>query len=86
MTFKVQRKMCRTCIYRKSSTLDIKKLEAQVADPKMKGFFKGYRACHHGKGKQTCCRGFWVRHKDSFTAGQLAQRFKLVKFVDEDDL
>ena len=84
MTFglKVQKKMCATCIYRPDSTLDLKKLEADVADPHMAGFFKGSRTCHHSE--DAVCRGFWEAHKDSFTAGQIAQRLNMVEFVDED--
>lgn len=82
--FKVQAKACSTCIYRKDSPLDLKKLEADVADPRMPGFFKGHRVCHHSK--DVCCRGFWNRHKDKFTAGQLAQRLKAVVFVNVDTL
>lgn len=82
--FEVQRKACSTCIYKKTSTLDIKKLEADVADDRMEGFFKGHRICHHSR--SACCRGFWNRHKDSFTAGQIAQRLGLVRFVDHDVL
>ena len=82
--FRVQRRMCKTCIYRPSSTLSIAKLEADVADPRMPGFFKGHRICHHSK--TACCRGFWNRHKDKFTLGQIAQRLGFVKFVDDDVL
>lgn len=84
MAFKVQKRMCATCIYRPDSTLDLAQLEADVADPRMAGYFKGHRICHHSK--DVCCRGFWERHKDSFTAGQLAQRLNLVEFVDVDVL
>jgi hypothetical protein len=83
MTFKVQRRLCATCIYRPDSTLDLAKLEADVADKY--GGFKGYRVCHHGK-RKTCCRGFWNAHKDQFAAGQIAQRLNCVEFVDEDTL
>lgn len=31
--FEVQKRQCATCIYRKDSPLDLKKLEAQIADP-----------------------------------------------------
>jgi len=81
---KVQDRQCETCIYRKTSTLDIKSLEAQIADPYMEGFFKGSRICHHSK--DAVCRGFWNRHKDHFTAGQLAQRLHFVEFVRHDIL
>lgn len=77
--FEVQAKQCATCIYRPDSALDLKKLEAQIADPNMAGFFRGHRICHHSK--TACCRGFWNRHKDHFTAGQLAQRLNVVVFV-----
>lgn len=79
---RVQKKACSTCIYRKDCTLDIKKLEADVADPHLEGYFKGHRICHHSK--DACCRGFWNRHKDKFTAGQLAQRLNCVEFVEDD--
>ena len=78
--FKVQRKSCATCIYRKDSRLDIAKLENDVRDEYMG--FKGYRVCHHSK--DVCCRGFWNRHKWEFAAGQIAQRLGLVEFVSED--
>lgn len=84
--FKVQRQMCSTCIYRKKSPLDLKKLEADVADKHMKGFFRGFRACHHAAGKSVCCAGFWARHRDSFPAGQIAQRLNCVSYVKEDSL
>lgn len=77
--------MCDSCIYRLDSSLDVAALEAQIADPKMVGYFLGYRACHHASDRRgVCCAGFWARHKDSFTAGQLAQRFGLVSFVSVD--
>lgn len=80
--FKVQRRMCTTCIYRKDSPLSLKKLEADVADKF--GGFRGHRICHHSK--DVCCRGFWQRHKDKFAAGQIAQRLGLVVFVEVDTL
>jgi hypothetical protein len=80
--FKVQKKRCSTCIYRKDSSLDLKLLEDQVRD-KYVGF-KGHRICHHSK--DVCCRGFWDHHKDEFPLGQIAQRLNMVEFVDEDIL
>lgn len=82
--FKVQAKQCATCIYHKDSPLDLQKLEADIADPYMKGHFKGHRVCHHSE--DVCCRGFWNRHKDDFDAGQLAQRLNMVQFVNVDTL
>ncbi len=81
--FKVQRKLCGTCIYRPDSTLDLKRLEDQVRDKH--GGFRAFRACHHAAGKDICCRGFWNAHKDEFAAGQIAQRLNCVTFVDVDD-
>ena len=34
---------CSTCIYRADSPLDLKKLEAEIADPNMAGFFTGHQ-------------------------------------------
>lgn len=82
--FKVQKRMCATCIYKPNSGFDIKHLEDQVRDPNMAGFFKGYRVCHHSH--DACCRGFWEAHKDNFTAGQLAQRLGCTTYVDDDVL
>jgi hypothetical protein len=82
VTFKVQKKACATCIYRKDSTLNIKKLEADVRDKYMG--FKGHRICHHSK--DVCCRGFWNRHKNEFAMGQIAQRLNMVEFVVVDTL
>jgi len=48
--FKVQKRMCATCIYRPDSTLNLEKLENDVRDKNMVGFFSGYRVCHHSKG------------------------------------
>ena len=70
---KVAAKQCETCIYRADSPLDLKQLEAQVADPYMPGFFKGYRICHSfekAADDDVCCRGFWDRHKDHFNLGR----------------
>lgn len=83
--FEVQAKQCATCIYRSSCSLDLAALESAIADPRMAGFFVGYRACHHAPDRRAvCCRGFWDRHKDAFTMGQIAQRLKLVVFVTVD--
>jgi hypothetical protein len=80
--FKVQAKPCSTCIYRKDSPLNLKALEAQVADAY--GGFKGHRICHHSE--DACCRGFWDRWRNHFQAGQIAQRLGCVEFVKEDQL
>ena len=80
--FRVQKKPCSTCIYRKDSPLNIKALEAKVKDGY--GGFKGHRVCHHSK--DACCAGFWKRHKDKFPMGQIAQRLNLVQLVQDDDL
>lgn len=80
--FKVQAKSCATCIYRKNSSLNIKQLEARVADKY--GGFNGHRICHHSD--DACCRGFWNRHKHKFAMGQIAQRLGMVRFVTVDTL
>lgn len=87
-SFQVQKRMCKSCIYRPECALDIKKLEDQVRE-KVRGqsvdFFKGYRECHHAEtGSGVCCRGFWERHKDQFQLGQVAQRLDLVEYVEID--
>lgn len=81
MGFRVQKRACSSCIYRKDSTLDLAKLEADVAD--RFGGFRGHRVCHHSK--DACCRGFWNRHKDKFAMGQIAQRLGMVEFVNAVD-
>lgn len=80
MSFEVQKRQCQTCIYRKDSPLDLKQLEAQIADKY--GGFSGHRICHHSD--TACCRGFWNRHKDKFQMGQIAQRLGMVEFVEHD--
>lgn len=84
MTFKVQARMCATCIYRPTwQGTPIEVLESQVRDEHIG--FKGHRICHHAPNKsQVCCAGFWARHKDEFPAGQIAQRLGLVEFVTVD--
>ena len=82
----VRAKACATCIYRKDSPLDLRKLERDIADGY--GGFKGHRICHSsGRGtgvKAMCCAGFWHRHKDQFAMGQIAQRLGMVVFVEDD--
>ena len=80
--FQVQAKACETCIYRKDSPLDLKKLERAVAD--RSGGFRSHRVCHHSE--TACCRGFWNRHKDAFNLGRIAQRLGAVEFVTHDTL
>lgn len=79
---RVQKTQCSTCIYRPDSPLDLKKLEAGVADGY--GGFTGHRICHHSD--DACCAGFWARHKNEFQLGQIAQRLGVVKFVEDDTL
>jgi hypothetical protein len=80
----VQQRPCKSCIYRKDSGLDLTRLEAQIADEHMPGFFKGHRVCHHSR--NAVCAGFWRRHRDKFTLGQLAQRLGWVRLVHDDTL
>lgn len=80
--FEVQKRACQTCIYRKDSMLDLKALEAQIADPFMVGHFNGHRICHHSE--TACCRGFWNRAKNKFPLGQIAQRLGMVRYVEHD--
>lgn len=81
--FRVQSRPCATCIYRKDSPLDLRRLEAEIADPH--GGFRTHRTCHHSpRDLPTCCRGFWNRHKDEFPGGQIAQRLSAVQFVEVD--
>lgn len=79
---RVQSKQCATCIYRRDSPLDLRALEAQVADPFMPGHFAGFRICHHSD--DAACRGFWNRHRDACTPMQIAHRLGLVEFVKEE--
>lgn len=82
--FLVMRRMCKTCIYRKDSPLDLARLEADVADKY--GGFKGFRICHHSPRRtKICCRGFWNRHKWKFAAGQIAQRLNLVTYMEPNE-
>ena len=76
--FEVMKKPCDTCIYRKDSPVDLKKLEDQVRDPYVG--FKSFRVCHHHT--RACCRGFWNRYKDDFAQGQIAQRLDAVIEVE----
>lgn len=82
--FRVQRTMCATCIYGKTSAsrASIAQLEAEVADPEFPGYFVGYRVCHHSD--DVCCAGFWQRWRDGFTLGQIAQRLGWVRYVEVD--
>lgn len=67
--------------------LNIARLERQIADPKMRGFFMSYRECHHARRNSgVCCAGLWRRYKNKFTLGQLAQRLGFVRFVTENVL
>ena len=79
--FQIRKTMCQTCIYRLDTPLDLAKLEAEISDGR--GGFTGYRICHHHE--DTCCRGFWDKHKDEFQIGQVAQRLDVVEFADEGD-
>jgi hypothetical protein len=84
--FKVQRKLCATCIYRPDLPPEfLAELEAEVADPAMAGHFLGYRECHHA-GNGVCCRGFFEAHKERCTPLQIAQRLDMVEFVEVDVL
>lgn len=84
MPLRVQARACETCIYRRDSPLSLAKLEADVADPRMPGHFRGHRVCHHSR--DAVCRGFWNRHRDHFDLGQIAQRLGMVTFVHDDVL
>jgi hypothetical protein len=78
MGFPVKNKQCKTCIYIPASGFDVEALENQVRDHYVG--FSGYRVCHEGN--NACCRVFWNRHRDEFSAGQLAQRLNLVAYVE----
>jgi hypothetical protein len=80
----VQARQCSTCIYSAKSPLDLARLEAEIADPHMPGYVTGHRVCHHSH--TAVCAGFWARHKDRFTLGQLAERLGWVRKVHHDTL
>lgn len=82
--FRVQESRCETCIFKKDSPLNLKKLLNEIRDPNFKGHFNSYRRCHHSD--DACCNGFWTAHKDDFDAGQIAQRLGVVQFVNDDIL
>ncbi len=85
--FVVRETICSSCIYRKSSLLDLEKLESEVTD--RYGGIVGYRICHHHgedrNGRGTCCRGFWNRHWNNYAPARVAKLFGLVRFSDEGD-
>ena len=80
--FCVNTKMCESCIYKPTSPLSLKKLENDIKNKY--GFFDGFRVCHNTK--NSCCRGFWNKHKNNFQAGQIAARLKLIKYRRGDHL
>jgi hypothetical protein len=85
--FKVQRKICETCIYKAGLGWRLAELLEQIADKRAGYGFHSYRACHHTPNDSgICCRGFWNAHKDDFQSGQIAQRLGLVEFVDVDEM
>jgi hypothetical protein len=85
MAFQVQRKQCKTCIFKVQcwSPGFLEEKLKEIKDPHMERFFVGHRICHHSG--TACCAGFWARHKDDFQLGQLAQRLGLVEYVDHDN-
>lgn len=88
---RVQQRACATCIFRSDSSLDLERLLDDVREPRpancppgMKWpWFRGHRVCHHSD--DAVCAGFWVRYKDFFQLGQIAQRLGLVKLVHDDN-
>jgi hypothetical protein len=75
---KVQQHQCATCIYRPESPLDLQRLEAEIADPHMAGFFAGHRICHQSE--NAVCAEFWARYKDAFTVGQVVSGVKVRRY------
>ena len=80
--FRVQRTMCKTCIFRPDSPLDLERILEQVRDCHVG--FSEHRVCHHSS--DACCAGFWAAHKDEFPMGQIAQRLGMVEMVDDDTI
>jgi hypothetical protein len=84
MGLRVQKTACETCVYRPESPINPLELEESIRE-KVRGqeidFFTGFRICHLSK--TACCAGFWVKNKDKFQMGQLAQRLNLVEFVQD---
>lgn len=74
--FKVQKKPCSTCIYRKDSPLN-KRLK--IIEDRAKG---SWQVCHHSD--DVCCRGFWNRYRNEFNLGRIVQRLNAVLFVNVD--
>lgn len=84
MGLRVQKKACDTCVYKPGSPIDPTELEENIRE-QMRGkpidFFTGFRICHSSR--TACCAGFWAKHKDKFQVGQLAQRLKMVEYVQD---
>ena len=68
---KIRDRQCATCIYRPDSLLNLPALEAEIADPRMLGHFRGARACHSEGWPSTdvICAGFAERHGDDSFSG-----------------
>lgn len=86
MKLRVQVAPCSTCIFRKDSPLDLKRLLGAVREKNRFGFefFKGHRVCHHSH--DAVCYGFWAKYRDKFQLGQIAQRLGIVEYVNDDTI
>ena len=62
---------------KESSPLGSAALEAEVADPGMRGHFSKYRVCHtHHPARNVVCAGFAERHASECTPIQISERLR----------
>ena len=84
---RIRDRQCETCIYRPYSPLRerLPALEAEIADPRMPGHFRGARACHSADwpATDTICAGFAERHGDDCTPIQIARRLEAMRIAAE---
>lgn len=80
---KVRKAQCDQCLFS-----DKKIVSAKRATDVVKGCLKKdtYFICHKTQTEDApgdmCCRGFWDRFKDNFNLGRIAQRLKMVEFIE----
>jgi hypothetical protein len=78
----VQKEKCDQCLFTKNRIVTAKRMKAIIKDCQVKDTFF---ICHKGTqigSDDLCCRGFWDHYKNQFNLGRIAQRLKVVRFIE----
>ena len=80
---KVRKTKCDQCLFSNNRIVSAKRATDVIKSCiKKDTFFVCHKTQTEDAPDQMCCRGFWDQFKNHFNLGRIAQRLKMVEFIE----